>query len=88
MMLLGRFTRVYIYIDFDPSSGEENQDDAILTYRVFIFSSKITLDTFDMRINAHFSYPSPDKSSLQPLTGYDYHEGYRIKIKLICRYPR
>jgi len=27
MMLLGRFTGVYI--DLDPSSSEENQDDAI-----------------------------------------------------------
>ena len=32
MMLLGRFTGVYI--DLDPSSSEENQDDAIrLVYR-------------------------------------------------------
>ena len=31
------------------------------------------------------SFFLPDQSSLQPLTGYDYHAGYRIKIYLICR---
>ena len=48
--------------------------------------------TFNLRIYKNISfhifnfiYSSTDQSSLQPLTGYDYHAGYRIKIKLICR---
>ena len=33
----------------------------------------------------YFSYPAPDQSFLQPMTGYKNYAGYRIKIKLICR---
>ena len=36
----------------------------------------------------HFIYSSSDQIFLQPLTGYDYHAGYRIKFELICRLPK
>ena len=42
--------------------------------------------TLNVRINAlslSLIYSSPDQSSGQPVNGYDYRAGYRIKIKLI-----
>ena len=48
-----------------------------------------TMGSFNLRIckkSIHFhSYSSLNQISCQPLTGCNYHAGYRIKIKLIYR---
>ena len=71
----------------DPELGTFvlDTDNPNRTISIFI------VGTFKLRIknifflHLHFSYSSSHQSSLQLLSGQNYHAGYRIKIKLICR---
>ena len=65
-----------------------NQSWELLWLILIITTLLSTVVTFNLRIYKNYAYLYLDQSSLQHLTGYDYHADYQIKIKLICRLKR